>query len=112
MLKKSAYDVVKSRYITEKARVLEQLQFNSSNRSVQRCSSPKYVFLVDKRANKQEIAQAIEEIYADRKIKVVAVNTVQVKSKARRVRGREGFTAGFKKAIITLQAGDSIEEKA
>lgn len=112
MLKKSPYDVVKSRYITEKARVLEQLQFNTSNRSVQKCSSPKYVFLVDKRANKQEIAKAVEEIYADKKIKVVAVNTVQMKPKVRRVRGREGLQAGFKKAIVTLQAGDSIEEKA
>lgn len=112
MHKKSPFDVVKSRYITEKARVMEQLQFSKSNRCVQKCDAPKFVFLVDKRANKQEIAQAVEEIYADKKIKVVQVNTLNLKPKMRRVRGRAGFAAGFKKAIVTLEAGDSLDEKA
>lgn len=111
MQKKSPFDIVLSRHVTEKARVLEQLQFNSSNASVKKCDAPKYVFLVDKRANKQEIAEAVEEIYAERKIKVVSVNTINTKSKARRVRGRAGVKPGFKKAIVTLEAGDSIEEK-
>lgn len=111
MLKKSPYDIVKSRYITEKSRVMEQLQFNSSNPSVKKCDSPKYVFLVDKKSNKQEIAQAIEEIYAEKKVKVRSVNTIYVKPKSRRVRGRQGLRAAFKKAIVTLEAGDSIEDK-
>jgi large subunit ribosomal protein L23 len=110
-MKKSPYTVIKSRYMTEKARVMEQLQHNTSNPSVKKCDTPKYVFLVDKRAKKQEIAQALEEIYAEKSIKVVAVNTINVKPKARRVRGREGFKSGFRKAIVTLKAGDSIEEK-
>ncbi|MGE5196776.1 MAG: 50S ribosomal protein L23 [Anaerolineae bacterium] len=111
MLKKNPYDVIKSRHVTEKARVLEQLQFNSSNKSVKKCTSPKYVFIVDKKSNKQEIAEAVEEIYAERNIKVVSVNTIQMKPKQRRVRGRSGMKAGFKKAIVTLEAGDSIEDK-
>lgn len=111
MLKKSPFDIIKSRYVTEKARVMEQLQFNVSNSSVRKCNSPKYVFLVDKKANKQEIAGAIEEIYAERKIKVVSVNTINAKPKQRRVRGRPGMKPGFKKAIVTLEAGDSLEEK-
>jgi large subunit ribosomal protein L23 len=110
MHQKSPFDIVLSRHVTEKARVLEQLQFNASNPSVKRCDSPKYVFIVDKRANKQEIAAALEEIYAEKKIKVVSVNTINNKPKARRVRGRSGFKPGFKKAIVTLEAGDSIEE--
>jgi large subunit ribosomal protein L23 len=111
MMNKSPFSIVLSRHVTEKARVMEQLQFNSSNACVKKCTTPKYVFLVDKRANKNEIAQAIEEIYADKKIKVVSVNTLNVKPKARRVRGRPGMKPGFKKAIVTLEAGDSIEEK-
>jgi large subunit ribosomal protein L23 len=111
MLKKSPYDIVKSRYVTEKARVLEQLQFNTSNACVKKCDAPKYVFLVDKKSNKKEIAEAVQEIYADRKIKVVSVNTVTIKPKGRRVRGRSGFKPSFKKAIVTLEAGDSIEDK-
>jgi large subunit ribosomal protein L23 len=111
MQKKSPFNVVHSRHVTEKARVLEQLQFNTSNPCVKKCDAPKYVFIVDKRANKQEIAAAVEEIYGEKKIKVVSVNTINVKSKARRVRGRAGMKPGFKKAIVTLEAGDNIAEK-
>jgi large subunit ribosomal protein L23 len=111
MQKKSPYDIVLSRHVTEKARVLEQLQFNTSNPSVKKCDAPKYVFIVDKRANKQEIAAAIEEIYSERKIKVVSVNTITNKPKERRMRGRAGLKPGFKKAIVTLEAGDNIEDK-
>jgi len=111
MQNNSPYEIIKARHVTEKAKVLEQLQFNSSNPCVKKCDRPKYVFVVDKRANKQQIAQAIEEIYADEKIKVVTVNTVTVRPKGRRVRGRSGMKSGFKKAIVTLEAGDTIEEK-
>lgn len=90
---------------------MEQLQFNSSNPCVKKCNSPKYVFLVDKRSTKYDIAKAVEEIYAEKKIKVVSVNTVNMKPKPRRVRGREGFKMALKKAIVTLEAGDTIEEK-
>jgi large subunit ribosomal protein L23 len=111
MLKKSPYDVIKSRYLTEKAKVLEELKNNHSNPSVAKCHWPKYVFLVDPKANKQEIAEAIETIYGEKGIKVVGVNTVTIKPKARRVRGRQGIKSGFKKAIVTLQVGDLIETK-
>jgi len=111
MQKKSPFDVVLSRHVTEKSNVLQQLQSNTSNPCVKKCDSPKYVFVVDKRANKQEIASAVEEIYSEKKIKVVSVNTLNAKPKKRRLRGRPGVKPGFKKAIVTLEAGDSIEEK-
>lgn len=111
MLKKTPYDVIKSRYVTEKSRVLENLHANKNNASVRKCETPKYVFLVDKRANKQEIAAAIEEIYANDQISVIGVNTIIVKPKRRTVRGRSGLRSAFKKAIITLKAGDVIKDK-
>lgn len=111
MLKKTPYDVVKSRHVTEKARVLENLQFNQSNPCIKKCEAPKYVFLVDKRASKQEIALALEEIYAEKSIKVVAVNTSNYKPKPKSVRGRRGLKAAFKKAIVTLQKGQAIDDK-
>jgi len=110
MSKQNPYDIVKNRHVTEKAKVLEQLQFNSSNACIKKCQSPKYVFVVDKKASKYQIAQAVEEIYAEKKIKVLSVNTINVKQKERRVRGRTGFKAAFKKAIVTLEAGDSIDD--
>ncbi len=66
----------------------------------------KYTFEVAKDANKVEIAKAVEEIF---KVKVVKVNTLTVKPKQKRVRGPLGMTRSWKKAMVTLKAGDTIE---
>jgi len=109
-MKKSPYEVIKSRHITEKATVLGQLASSTSNKHVARCKSPKYVFKVAGCASKQAIAAAVEEIYADKKVKVAKVNTIQVKPKARRVRGYKGFKPGFKKAVVTFKEGNTLED--
>ena len=111
-MKKQPYSVIKSRYVTEKTSVLENLKNTESNKCVRKCKSPKFTFLVDIKANKVEIAKAVEEIYSDKKIKVVAVNTIRVKPKQRRVRGRIGYTNAVKKAIVTLKEGDDLGEKS
>lgn len=105
----SPYEIIRSRRLTEKSRVLEQLHQAKSNRSLARCQTPKVVFEVHPDANKAQIARAVEAIYAEKKIKVVRVNTIFVKPKWRTVRGFSGQTAGFKKAIVTLRSGDQIE---
>jgi large subunit ribosomal protein L23 len=110
MTKKDPYAIIRNRRVTEKARMLESIQHRQSNPSISRCKTPKYVFDVDPLANKQEIAKAIEVIYADKKIQVLSVNTIAVKSKQRRVRGHLGNTAHGKKAIVTLAPGNSIDE--
>lgn len=110
MAKKNPYDIIKHQHITEKTVMLENLKDAESNPSVRRCKSPKYVFVVDSKANKQQIAEAVESIYSERKIKVVAVNTINVKPKQRRVRGRLGVKSGFKKAIVTLDNGDMLDD--
>lgn len=111
-MRKHAYSIIKSRYITEKSVVLQNLKDASSNKCVRKCTSPKYVFLVDPKANKIEIARAVEEIYSEKKIKVIAVNTIRVKPKQRRVRGNLGYTSGFKKAIVTLEEGDNLDDQS
>lgn len=65
-----------------------------------------YTFEVAKDANKVEIGQAVEEIFG---VKVVKVNTLNVKSKPKRVRYQIGQTRTWKKAMVTLAEGDSIE---
>lgn len=110
-MNRNPYNVIKSRYITEKSSVLEGLHAAEGNKSLTRCKKPKYVFLVDNKANKAEIAHAVEAIYKEKGIKVKSVNTVNVKPKKRRVRGRLGFKSGFKKAVVTLEAGDMIESE-
>ncbi len=107
---KNPFEIILRRHITEKSTVLEQLQNNKSNRSVARCDSPKYVFEVNSKANKHEIAEAFEAIYKEKNVKVTKVNTINVPCKQkRRGRGRLGSTSPFKKAIVTLEAGDSID---
>lgn len=77
-----------------------------SERSTDLMQEGKFVFVVDKRANKIQIAQAVEEIF---KVNVLAVNTVNVKGKTKR-RGRTvGKTNSYKKAIVKLEAGQTIE---
>lgn len=108
---KNPYQIIKSRHITEKTMMLQELHKNESNACVKKCQTPKYVFLVIKKATKPQIAAAIEQIYADKKVKVVGVNTITIKPKAKRIRGKfkYGKTAAIKKAIVSLEAGDIIE---
>lgn len=108
-MKKDPYQIVKHRHVTEKTQMLEGLKSADSNRSIRSYKLPKYVFIVDTSANKKEIAWALEEIYSEQKIKVVDVNTINVKPKVRRVRGRIGMTKSFKKAIVTLAENDSLD---
>ncbi|MFA5925990.1 MAG: 50S ribosomal protein L23 [Parcubacteria group bacterium] len=65
----------------------------------------KYVFRVRKDAGKHQIKEAIEGYYA---VTVVGVNTIKISPKKRIVGRTIGYKKGFKKAIITLQAGDTI----
>lgn len=65
-----------------------------------------YPFEVDKRANKVQIRQAIEELF---KVKVVSVNTAHRQGKTRRVGRRMGQRASWKKAYVKLSDGDKIE---
>ena len=66
----------------------------------------KYLFLVDKKANKINIKRAVEEIY---KVKVKDVNTFISIGKFKRVRRQPGRTPDLKKAVITLKEGQKIE---
>lgn len=110
MTKRNPYQIVKHQHVTEKSMMLQRLKTAESNPSLKRCNSPKYVFIVDRSADKRSIAVAVEEIYQKENIKVVAVNTINVKAKPRRVRGRPGFKNAFKKAIVTLRVGDSLDD--
>ena len=60
----------------------------------------KYTFEVAKKANKIEIAKAVEELFKD--VKVAKVNTVNVRGRLRRQGRYEGYTRTWKKAYVTL----------
>ena len=66
----------------------------------------KYVFMVAKEANKIQIANAVAEIFM---VKVVSVNTVNVLGKMKRLGRNAGKRSDYKKAIVKLAAGETIE---
>ena len=66
----------------------------------------KYVFEVAEGANKPLVKQAVEKAF---KVRVTGVNVITVPGKTRRVGRRQVLTPPWKKAIVTLQAGDKIE---
>ena len=90
---KIAEDIIIAPVITEK--------------SMSGIADKKYTFKVAKDANKIEIAKAVEEIF---KVKVAKVNTISVRGQARRMGRYEGYTASWKKAIVTLKEGSKTIE--
>jgi len=86
--------IIRNVRLTEKASLLTE-------------SLNKYVFEVAVHANKIEIRKAIEELFGK---KVVSVNTSNHFGKARRKRtAAAGHTADWKKAVVTLAAGETLE---
>jgi large subunit ribosomal protein L23 len=77
-----------------------------SEKSYDLVNDNRYTFEVAKTANKIEIRQAVEAIFS---VTVLSVNTMSVRGKPKRVRQAKGFTRSWKKAIVTLAEGDTIE---
>lgn len=76
-----------------------------SERSTGLMEESKYTFEVDKKANKIEIKHAVETIF---KVNVVDVNTMNVPGKKKRQGKFEGMTPSWKKAIVTIKAGQRL----
>ena len=85
-------DCIISPNVTEKATSLSE--FN------------KIVFKVNKKANKNFIKKSIEKTF---KVNVIKINTINLKGKTKLVRGKKSFKSGYKKAIVTLKKGQSID---
>ena len=67
----------------------------------------KYLFKVDRTANKMEIAHAVEELF---KVSVTGVNTMNYAGKLKRERTRQfGRRANWKRAVVTLKEGEKID---
>jgi len=84
-----------------------------SEKSIDESERGKYTFAVHDRANKIQIKAAIEELYKKENVTVVSVNVLTTKAKEKRRGNRRGQTIGhttpWRKAIVTLAAGQKIE---
>ena len=92
-MKYDPYKIIKRPVISEKSTILSEKDNN-------------YVFEVSLDANKIQIKKAVEEIF---KVGVTKVRTMRMRGKLKRVRLQYGRTPEWKKAIVTLKKGDSIE---
>ncbi|MDJ1257480.1 MAG: 50S ribosomal protein L23 [Candidatus Midichloria sp.] len=86
------YDVLISPIFSEKATLSAE--------------SRKYIFKVLEQANKAKISMAIEKIF---NVKVEKVNIIKVPAKKRVFKQIKGVKSGFKKAVVTLQTGYSLD---
>ena len=66
----------------------------------------KVVFKVSKKSNKKSIKKIIEKIF---KVNVTKINTINFRGKNKLVRGKKAYKPGYKKAIVTLKKGQSID---
>jgi large subunit ribosomal protein L23 len=86
------YDIILAPVITEKATAASEKNH--------------VVFEVARHATKPEIKEAVEKLFD---VKVKHVNTLNLKGKMKAFRGRRGFQGDYKKAIVTLEEGHSID---
>ncbi|MFZ5451732.1 MAG: 50S ribosomal protein L23 [Thermodesulfobacteriota bacterium] len=89
---KAYHNLIKGSIITEKTHQLKEM-------------GNKVTFKVALKANKIEIRKAVEDIF---KVKVLAVNTIRMQGKKKRLGRTEGVRPDWKKAIVTLAPGEKI----
>ncbi|MFM2082697.1 MAG: ribosomal protein [Verrucomicrobiota bacterium] len=90
----TAFEIIKTVRLTEKG----SQQSEAYNR---------YTVVADRRASKIEIRKAVQELF---KVKVIKINTMNVRGKERRKRtAAAGRTMAWKKALVTLKDGDKIQ---
>ena len=92
MKKINFIDSIRNPIITEKATILSEQN--------------KTVFKVHVKANKNNIKKNIEKLF---KVNVVKVNIINQKTKIKLKQGRKSYKTGYKKAIVTLKKGQSID---
>jgi large subunit ribosomal protein L23 len=102
MSKLGTWDILKSPVVTEKSVLLKEATSEEGDAQV-------LTFRVDKKAGKEEIRQAVEEIFG---VKVNKVRTVNYEGKMKRRGRHEGRRASWKKAYVTLKAGEPVVDYA
>ena len=92
MKKFNLLDIIRSPNVTEKSTSLSEQN--------------KLVFRVNKNTKKKLIKKSIEKTF---KVNVIKINTINLKGKTKMVRGRKSYKPSYKKAIVTLKKGQSID---
>jgi large subunit ribosomal protein L23 len=92
MKKEDCYNLFTAMHLSEKVTLLNGMS--------------KYCFRVVNSANKQQVKEAVEVVFG---VKPLSVNVINRKSKARNFKGTRGLIKAYKKAIVTLEEGKTID---
>lgn len=91
-MKSQLYEIIKQPVVTEKTtKISENNQF---------------VFKVENTSSKLDIKKAVEKIF---KVKVKSVNTIKIKGKTKVFKGTKGRRSDYKKAVVTLKKGETLD---
>tara|TARA_B100001027_G_C16184955_1_gene293298 strand:- start:101 stop:394 length:294 start_codon:yes stop_codon:yes gene_type:complete len=91
-MKSQLYEIIKQPVVTEKTtKISENNQF---------------VFKVENTCSKLDIKNAVEKIF---KVKVKSVNTIKIKGKTKVFKGTKGRRSDYKKAVVTLKKGETLD---
>ena len=105
MIKLTVWDILKSPVVTEKSVLLKEDSTDAEDRN----EGQVLTFRVDRKADKTEIRQAVEEIFS---VKVAKVRTVQYEGKMKKRGRHEGRRPSWKKAYVTLKKGEPTVDYA
>lgn len=92
--KERYFDLIEKPLMTEKSTTLQHLR-------------NQYTFKVANHANKSEVKKAVEALF---EVHVTKINIINVPGKMKRILGRPGRTSGWRKALVQLREGESIED--
>jgi large subunit ribosomal protein L23 len=105
MIKLTVWDILKSPVVTEKSVLLKEDSTDAEDRN----QGQVLTFRVDRKADKTEIRQAVEEIFS---VKVAKVRTVHYEGKMKKRGRHEGRRPSWKKAYVTLKKGEPAVDYA
>ena len=105
-MSRAAHQIIKRPILTEKGNKMKELGGGKPGQFTEETLQPKVLFEVATDANKIEIKRAIEALFS---VKVADVHTQIVRGKLKRVGRFTGMRSSWKKAIVTLHAGNKIE---
>ena len=91
-MKINTYEIIKQPVVTEKTTKMSE--------------NNQFVFKVESTSSKENIKKAVEKLF---KVKVKSINTIKIKGKTKIFKGTKGGRSDYKKAVVTLKSGETLD---
>ncbi len=91
-MKINTYEIIKQPVVTEKTTKMSE--------------NNQFVFKVESTSSKENIKKAVEKLF---KVKVKSINTIKIKGKTKIFKGTKGRRSDYKKAVVTLKSGETLD---